>query len=74
MDHDSFVLTRSRIQFCVLWWTTTKGGRFTRARAADDAVVNDGTAVDRNLQAVVCVVVLGRFVIWIELQERHRHI
>lgn len=48
--------------------------RFTRARAADDAVVDDGTAVDRNLQAVVCVVVLGRFIIRVELRERHRQI
>lgn len=40
----------------------------TCACAAYYAVVNDGAAVDCNLQAVVCVVVLGGFIIRIELQ------
>lgn len=40
----------------------------TCACAAYDAVVNDRTAVDRNLQAVVCIVMLGRLIIRIELQ------
>lgn len=44
--------------------------RITCARAAYDAVVDDGTAVDCNLQAVVCIVVLGGFVIRVKLQKR----
>lgn len=40
----------------------------TCACAAYDAVVDDGAAVDCNLQAVVCIVVLGGFIIRIELQ------
>lgn len=33
-------------------------------------MVDDGTAVDCNLQAVVCIVVLGGFIIRVELQEK----
>lgn len=51
---------------------TTEVDRLTRARAAYDAVVDDGAAVDCNLQAVVCIVVLGGFVIRIELQQRQK--
>lgn len=40
----------------------------TCAGAAYDTVVNNWTAVDCNLQAVVCVVVLGGFIIRVELQ------
>lgn len=47
-------------------------GKVTRARAAYDAVVNDGTAVDCDLQAVVCIVVLGRLVIRVKLQKKQR--
>lgn len=33
-------------------------------------MVNDGAAIDCNLQAMVCIVVLGGFIIRIKLQER----
>ena len=42
----------------------------TCACAANDAVVYDGAAVDGDLQAVVCVVVLGRLIIGVELRQR----
>lgn len=32
-------------------------------------MVDDGAAVDRDLQAVVCIVVLGGFIVGIELQQ-----
>lgn len=44
----------------------------TCARAAYNTVVNDGATVDCDLQAVVCVVVLGGFIIRIELQRTQR--
>lgn len=44
----------------------------TCACAAYDAVVDDGATVDRDLQAVVCIVVLSRFIIRIELQQRQQ--
>lgn len=47
-------------------------GRITRARAAYDAMVDDRTAVDCDLQAVVGVVVLGRLVIRVKLQRTQR--
>lgn len=47
-------------------------GIFTCTCATNDAVVNDGAAVDRNLQAVVRVVVLGRFIVRVELQHRQK--
>lgn len=47
-------------------------GTLTRARAAYDAVVDDGTAVDCDLQAVVCIVVLGGLVVRVELQRMQR--
>lgn len=47
-------------------------GRITRARAAYDAVVDDGTAVYCDLQTVVCIVVLGGLVIRVKLQRTQR--
>lgn len=44
----------------------------TCAGAADDAVVDDGAAVDGDLQAVVGVVVLSGFVVGVELQQSGR--
>lgn len=49
IDRLLFSLYGLWIQFCALRWIMKQGERFTRARAADDAVVDDGTAVDRNL-------------------------
>lgn len=46
--------------------------KITCARAANDAVVNDGTAVDCNFQAVMCIVVLGGLVIRVELKRTQR--
>lgn len=59
---------------CSHWplWRPEKSdlNKITCARAAYDAVVNDGAAIDCNLQAMVCIVVLGGFIIRIKLQER----
>jgi hypothetical protein len=46
----------------------------TCACAANDAVVYDGAAVDRDLQAVMCVVVLGRLIIGVELRQRDKRV
>lgn len=44
----------------------------TCAGAADDAVVYNGTAVDCDLQTVMSVVMLSRFIIRIKLQHTSR--
>lgn len=49
-----------------------KSDLLTCAGAADDAVVYNGTAVDGDLQTVMSVVMLSRFIIRIKLQHTSR--
>ncbi len=49
-------------------WRKQRAAVVTCAGTADDAVVNDGAAVDGDLQTVMSIVMLSWFVIRIELQ------
>ncbi len=49
-------------------WRKPRAAVVTCAGTADDAVVNDGAAVDGDLQTVMSIVMLSWFVIRIELQ------